>query len=72
MSWSTCQYCDGFADANFGELWLCKVHGAALEEHAGGLAQLLEMPPQARRCLADAILPRIIREEVTEPSVTYD
>jgi hypothetical protein len=73
MSWSGCEYCDGSADLNFGELWLCSLHGRALEHEAGGLAPLLEMTPEARRALADLILPRLVRHDViTEPSTAYD
>jgi hypothetical protein len=71
MSWSACEYCDGRADLNVGELWLCQAHGNALTEYAGGLGLLLEMPPEARRALADATLPRYVREDVLEPAPEY-
>jgi hypothetical protein len=72
MTWSVCEYCDGIAQLNFGELWLCQAHGNALTEHAGGLEPLLEMSPEARRCLADAMLPRLVREDVGEPAPTFE
>jgi len=68
MSLSYCEYCEGIAELNFGELWLCQPHGLALEEYAGGLPQLLEMAPEGRRALADAILPRLVRQAVEEPA----
>ena len=71
MSLTVCEYCAGSADLNFGELWLCEAHGAALESHAGGLAPLLELSPEARRALADSYLPRFIREDVVEPARTF-
>ena len=43
MSWSVCEYCDGIAKLNYGEMWLCQTHGNALTEYAGGLELLLEM-----------------------------
>lgn len=67
MSISDCEYCASSAELNFGELWLCQTHGAALEGYAGGLAQLLELAPEARRALADSFLPRVVREEVADP-----
>lgn len=68
MSKAGCEYCDGLADMNVGELWLCGPHERALEEYVGGLPPLLEMAPAARRAVADAVLARIMREEVLEPS----
>ena len=72
MSLSGCEYCAGSADLNFGELWLCQAHGAALESHAGGLGQLLELSPEARRALADSYLPRLVREDVVEPAPSFE
>ena len=54
-----------------GELWLCQAHGNALSEYAGGLELLLEMPPEARRSLADATMPRYVRADVLEPLPEY-
>ena len=68
MSLPECAYCHGAAELTFGELWLCQLHGAALEGHAGGLAALLEMSPEGRRALADSLLPRVVREDVAEPA----
>ncbi len=70
VSWSGCEYCDRVANLNVGELWLCQTHGAALTEYAGGLDLLLEMAPEARRAMADALLPRYVTEEVFEPAPT--
>jgi hypothetical protein len=68
MSVSDCEYCDARAQVTLGELWLCDHHGHALEDQAGGLAQLLEMSPEGRRAMADMLLPRVVREDVSEPS----
>jgi len=68
MSLSGCEYCTSLAAVNLGELWLCQPHANALEEYAGGLADLLEMSPSARRAVADAVLSRLVREEALEPS----
>ena len=67
MTMAVCEYCDGVAEMNLGELWLCQPHELALEEYVGGLPQLLEMAPSARRSLADALLARVVREDVFEP-----
>jgi hypothetical protein len=72
MSWSVCEYCDGIAELNYGQMWLCQTHGDALTDCAGGLEPLLEMAPEARRALADAMLSRVVREDVIEPAVVYD
>ena len=72
MSWSVCEYCDGIAKLNYGEMWLCQTHGNALTEYAGGLELLLEMPPEARRSLADGMLRRLVREDVSEPAPVED
>ena len=72
MSLPECAYCEGAAELSLGGLWLCRLHGAALESHAGGLEPLLEMPPEGRRALADSLLPRVIREDVGEPSAAFE
>jgi hypothetical protein len=72
MSTPECEYCEGAAEMTLGELWLCQLHGTALESHAGGLALLLEMAPEGRRALADSLLPRVIREDVGEPSAAFE
>ena len=72
MSWSGCEYCEKIAALNVGELWLCQSHGDSLTEYAGGLELLLEMAPEARRAMADTILPRYVREEVSEPALTFE
>lgn len=72
MSRSFCEYCETLAELNYGELWLCQAHGNALTEYAGGLEPLLEMAPEARRAVADAMLPRYVREEVMEPAPTFE
>jgi len=72
MALAVCEYCDGSAELNLGELWLCRRHGDELQQHAGGLAMLLELSPEARRALADGILPRIVREDVRDPSDIYE
>jgi hypothetical protein len=64
MSASICGYCDRTADVYIGDLWLCQAHGSLLEASAGGLVELLEMTPDARRALADYVLPRLLREDV--------
>ncbi|HLG74345.1 MAG TPA: hypothetical protein VK009_28335 [Chloroflexota bacterium] len=71
MSWSACEYCEGRAEMNLGQLLLCRAHGTVLTECVGGLEPLLEMSPEARRALADATLPRYVREEVWEPAPEY-
>lgn len=72
MSARMCDYCTGIADQTLGEIWLCHRHEVELEEQAGGLAMLLELPPEARRALADAMLPRLVREDVLEPSDVFE
>lgn len=64
MRVSTCEYCDGLAAHNFGEMWLCEPHGVALQDYVGGLEPLLELAPQARRAVAEAILPRLVRHSM--------
>ena len=61
---SFCEYCESAAAVNLGELWLCEPHQTALREYVGGLEALLELAPEHRRSLADAILPRFVREAV--------
>lgn len=61
MTVSTCEYCDGLAAMSFGDLWLCEPHGDALQDYVGGLEALLELAPQGRRAVAEAILPQLVR-----------
>lgn len=68
MTVSTCEYCDGMAAHNFGDMWLCEPHGVALQDYVGGLAALLELAPQARRSVAEAILPLMVRHSVQPAS----
>ncbi|HEX6511053.1 MAG TPA: hypothetical protein VF157_02055 [Chloroflexota bacterium] len=72
MTVTVCEYCDGNAELNVGELWLCQVHGNALQEHVGGLEPLLEMSPESRRCVAEAILPRVVRQDVDDQAGVLD
>jgi hypothetical protein len=72
MNGGMCEYCTGSADQSIGGLWLCDRHESELEQEAGGLALLLEMAPEARRALADAYLPLLVREDVQEPSDVYE
>lgn len=68
MTGRFCDYCSGVAEQTLGEICLCSVHEWELEREAGGLPMLLELSPQARRALADAVLPRLVREDVQEPT----
>jgi len=68
MSAGMCEYCDGMAELNLADLWLCPRHEAELEQQAGGMPALLELSPQARRALADTVFPRVIRQDIQEPS----
>ena len=70
MRLSYCEYCDGVAELNFGELWLCDPHGTNLLEYVGGLERLLELPPEARRSVADAVLTPMVRRAVLIPLET--
>jgi hypothetical protein len=67
-----CEYCSGSADRILGDIWLCNRHEHELEREAGGLALLLELLPQVRRALADAVLPRVVREDVREPTDIFE
>lgn len=72
MSGGMCDYCSGPAEQNLADMWLCQRHQAEIEDKAGGITLLLELSPQARRALADAVLPRLVLEDVQEPSDVFE